>query len=141
MVNSRVEKNAGETPRRRLGVVGSWEKGPNGLDISLEKFQKWGSVEVYCRLEEYAPLTLVGTRVRIEVSGLVWRGELTSSRPGHLTASPGFTPRDFADEVGTNTVGHYLVSLDKETPATPEIIGATVYLDLCKHDSLMNRHV
>jgi len=48
-VNSRVEQAAEEGLRRCLGVVGSFEKGPNGLDISLEKFQMWGSVEVYCR--------------------------------------------------------------------------------------------
>jgi len=112
----------------KIGIVGSWEKGPNGLDFSLEKFQMWGSIEVYCRLEDYKPFMLVGTPVIIATEERAWRGELTSSRHGHLTASAGFTPQDFALEVGTNTVGHYLVKLDKETPATPEIIGAEVFL-------------
>lgn len=128
-MNSRVEQVAGEEPRRYLGVVGSWEKGPDGVDISLEKFQMWGAVEVYCRLDKYMSFILVGTPVMIETEERAWRGELISSRHGHLTASAGFTPRDFALEVGTNTVGHYLVKLDTSTPATPEIIGAKVYLD------------
>jgi len=128
-VNSRVEQAAEEGLRRCLGVVGSFEKGPNGLDISLEKFQMRGGVEVYCRMQEYKPFMLVGTPVTIEKEDRAWRGELISSRHGHLTASSGFTPRDFALEVGSNTIGHYLVKLDKETPATPEIIGARVYLD------------
>ena len=30
----------------RLGIVGSYEKGPNGLNISLEKFQAFSSARI-----------------------------------------------------------------------------------------------
>ena len=131
-MGSHQEKREGEVrraPRGRLGIVGSWEKGPNGLDISLEKFQKWGAAEVYCRLDEYRTHILVGVLVSIEKGEHLWRGQLISSRRGSLIASPGFTPRDFAEEVGTETVGHYLIVLDPNTPATPEIIGAEAFVD------------
>ena len=131
-MDSRQEKREGEvrrSPRGRLGIVGSWEKGPNGLDISLEKFQKWGAAEVYCRLDEYRPHMRGGALVSIAKGEHLWRGQLISSRRGSLIASPGFTPRDFAEEVGAETVGHYLVVLDPDTPATSEIIGAEAFVD------------
>ena len=39
-----------------------------------------------------------------------------------------FTPGDFVRTVGKSPVGVYLVRLDRKTPATPEIVGATAYL-------------
>ena len=114
---------------KKIGIVGSWEKGPNWEDISLEKFLQMGTVEVFCPISEYLDFSMApGAPVRIEKEGHLWRGEIRIGRSGSLTNSPGFTPADFARMVGNDPVGVYLVRLFPETPVTPNIIGATVSL-------------
>ncbi|MDA8149726.1 MAG: hypothetical protein M0041_01110 [Nitrospiraceae bacterium] len=45
-----------------------------------------------------------------------------------MEEGPDFTPREFSLAVGSDPVGIYIVRLFRETPVTPEIIGATAYL-------------
>ena len=114
---------------RYLGIVGSWEKGPAGSDISLEKFLYMGEVEVFCPISEYLDFSLsLGAPIEIEKEGRFWRGEIILSRTGYLTNIPEFSPSYFAKTVGSDPVGIYIVRLSRETPVTPEIIGARVYL-------------
>ena len=114
---------------RCLGIVGSWEKGPDGADISLEKFLYMGEVEVFCPISEYLDFSLAqGTPVEIETPGHFWKGEVVLSRTGYLTNSSEFTPSDFARAIGNDPVGVYIVRLSPETPVTKEIIGATARL-------------
>lgn len=82
---------------KRLGIVGSWEKGPNGKDISLEKFLSTGDVEVYAPVSEYLDFSLAkGMPVELMKEGHFWKGEIVLSGTGYLTGSSGFTPRHFA---------------------------------------------
>ena len=114
---------------KRLGIVGSWEKGPDGKDISLEKFQSTGDVEIYAPVSEYLDFSLArGMPVELIKEGHFWKGEIVLSRTGYLTGSSGFSPRNFAQAIGNNPVGVYIVRLSRETPVMPEIIGATAYL-------------
>lgn len=114
---------------KRLGIVGRWEKGPGGLDVSLDKFLYMGEVEVFCPISEYLDFSLsIEAPVELEKEGYYWKGAILLSRTGYLTGSPDFTPRDFAQAIGNDPVGVYIVRLSRETPVTPEIIGATAYL-------------
>lgn len=116
-------------PQRELGIVGSWEKGARGEDISLEKFILTGSVEVFCPIEGYMDFSFAPEMpVVLRKCERSWSGKILHFRTGYLTASPGFTPREFALENGTRPVGVYIVRLDLETPVTPEIIGSVVVL-------------
>ena len=118
-----------ELVSRCLGIVGSWEKGAEGADISLEKFLFMGEVEVFCPIDDYLDFSLsIGATVETEKAGHFWRGEIILSRTGYLTNSPEFTPSDFARTVGNDPVGIYIVRLSPDTPVTEEIIGATAYL-------------
>ena len=114
---------------KRLGIVGSWEKSPDGTDISLEKFLYMGEVEVFCPISEYLDFSLsLGAPVELEKEGHYWKGEILLSRTGYLEGSSDFTPREFPQTIGSDPVGIYVVRLFRETPVTPEIIGATAYL-------------
>lgn len=111
--------------QKRLGIVGSWEKGPNEIDISLEKFLSMGEVEVYCPWSDYLfPSKVKGMPVVLEKGSISWAGKIIEGRIGVL--SDMFTPKEFLESVGKNPVGVYIVRLDKETPANENIIGAAV---------------
>ena len=111
----------------KIGIVGSWEKGPNGVDISLQKFLLTGVVEVYCPAAEFMDFSMsTGMPVFLEKGELSWKGEIKGGRIGIL--SDKFTPKDFLDSVGKNSVGVYLVGLSSETPVNENIIGAVVEL-------------
>ena len=62
----------------------------------------------------------------LEKGLLSWSGEIMGSRTGVL--SDGFTSRDFAQTVGKNLIGIYLVRLSRETSVTRDIIGAESFL-------------
>ena len=84
---------------------------------------------MFCPISEYLDFSLsLGTPVELEKGGHFWKGEILLSRTGYLTGSPGFTPVDFAQAIGNDPVGVYILRLFRETPVTPEIIGATAYL-------------
>ena len=114
---------------KHLGIVGSWEKGPDGSDVSIEKFLFLGEVEVFCPISDYLDFSLSpGAPVEIEKGGHFWRGEILLSRTGYLTNSPELTPSDFARTVGNDPVGVDIVRLSPDTPVTEEIIGAEAFL-------------
>lgn len=111
----------------RLGIVGYPEKDTTGEDVSLAEFLSTGTVEVFCFAPEYIDFSLSqGIPVVIENGSCSWKGEIVGGRTEILNKA--FTPGDFVRTVGKSPVGVYLVRLDRKTPATPEIVGATAYL-------------
>lgn len=113
--------------RHRLGIVGSWEKGPKGIDISLEKYLSTGMVEVYCPWPGYLfPSKSEGMRVFLEKGKYSWTGIIVSARVGAL--SDFFTSKEFLKSVEKNPVCVYLVKLDRDTPFDENIIGVRVEL-------------
>lgn len=111
---------------RKIGIVGSWEKDVVGNDLSFEKYKGTDCVEVFCPASEFVDFSMgEGMPIAFEKGTRFWKGEIMGSRTGFL--SDVFTPQNFAQAVGKNPVGVYLIQMSRETPVTEDIIGVEAF--------------
>jgi hypothetical protein len=109
----------------KIGIVGSWEKGHADENVSLQKFLSTGVLEVFCPAAEFMDFSMsTGMPVSLKKGAHSWKGEIKGGRIGVL--SDKFTPKEFRDAIGKNSVGVYLVRLSSETPVNEHIIGVDV---------------